>query len=294
MSKSPSYLGAFLGHPRNRLFLAASGCAAVFASIPYGWNGLLLTAVTALGLEILTALFVPDMVSFRASVDEERNSQSRMERKNRLLEELHQRGDTRALETFVHMQSRVNSLYKTAGDASTTLTKGDVDKLADLTIDYLNLCMVNLSLKERRSQVSDEDIRKRISVLQSQSKSPSLAADEAHQIQKALAEYIDAGNRSRRLEVRRSTLEATLLSLPDKLEEVYQLVMAAPFSTEMGNKIEESLSRLRIAEEVSAEFDSAEIFNAVQTPTVSSSNVSPLDAARRAAHSVKNGSERHS
>ena len=270
------------------LFLAASACTAVFASIPYGWNGLLLTAVTTLGIEILTALLVPDMTAFRASVDEERSRQFRMERQNRLLEELDQRGDSRALETFVHMRSRVDSLYKTAGDASTTLTKGDVDKLADLTVDYLNLCMVNLSLKERRSQVSDEDIRKRISALQTQLKSPSLAADEAHQIQKALAEYIDAGNRSRRLEVRRSTLEATLVSLPDKLEEVYQLVMAAPFSTDMGNKIEESLSRLRIAEEVSAEFDSAEIFNLEQTPAVLSSNVSLLDGARRAARSVKN------
>ena len=114
---------------------------------------------------------------------------------------------------------------------------------------------------------------KRIALLQAQLKSPSLAADEEHQIQKALAEYVEAESRSRRLTVRRNALEATLLSLPDKLEEVYQLVMAAPFSTEMGSKIEESLSRLRIAEEVSAEFDSGDLFNLGSPVDVSSAKV---------------------
>jgi ATP-dependent Lon protease len=270
-------------------FLAAAGCVAVFASIPFGWGALGAVVVTALGVDALLALVVPDLPSFRASVDAEINSTSRVERQNRLLSELSQRGETRALETFEHMRSRVLALYQTAGDASTTLTKGDVDKLADLTVDYLNLCLVNVSLKERRAQVSDEDVRKRVAALQSQLKTPSLAADEERQIQKAMAEYVEAGNRSRRLEVRRSALEATLLSLPDKLEEVYQLVMAAPFSSEMGNKIEESLSRLRIAEEVSAEFDSSELFNLGPLETTApASTVTPLNAARRAARSAKN------
>ncbi len=288
MTKTRSYLGAFLGHPRNLLFLAAAGCAAMFASIPFGWAALGVAAVTTLGVEILAALVVPDMPSFRASVDVQFNRTSRVERQNRLVHELSQRGETRVLETFEHMRLRVSALYQTAGDASTTLTPRDVDKLADLTVDYLNLCIVNLSLKERRAQVSDEDVRKRISALQAQLKTPALAADEEHQIQRALAEYVEAANRSRRLEIRRNTLEATLVSMPDKIEEVYQLVMAAPFSSEVGNKIEESLSRLRIAEEVSAEFDASELFSLGQPEsTVSASTVTPLNAARRAARGVK-------
>ena len=284
MAKPLSYFGAFVGHSRNLLFLAAAGCAAAFASIPYGWPALGVIAVLTLGVEIIAAMVVPDLPSFRAAIDAQYSNQSREERQNRLLRELEERGDNRALETFAHMRSRVSALYQTAGDASTTLTAADVDKLADLTVDYLNLCMVNLSLKERRAQVSDEDVRKRISALQAQLKTPSLAADEEHQIQKALAEYVEAGNRSRRLTVRRNTLEATLLSLPDKLEEVYQLVMAAPFSTEMGNKIEESLSRLRIAEEVSAEFDSSEIFNLGSPVAGASATVAaPQNATQRAA-----------
>ena len=48
------------------------------------------------------------------------------------------------------------------------------------------------------------------------------------------------------------------MALPEKLEEVYQLAITSPYSTDMGSKLEESLSRLRIAEEVAAEFSAPE------------------------------------
>ena len=74
-----------------------------------------------------------------------------------------------------------------------------------------------------------------------------------------------AAERARRMAVRRSVLEATLVSMPDKLEELYQLVMASPYAKDMGSKIEDSLSRLRIAEEVAAEFDDSEL-DAIESP----------------------------
>ena len=289
MAKPTSYLSAFLGHPRNLLFLAAATCVAMFASIPYGLPALEIAAVTTLGIEILAALFIPDLPSFRASVDARNRGASRLARQTLLVNQLSQRGENRALETFEHMRSRVNELYQTAGDSSTTLTTQDVDKLADLTVDYLNLCLVNSSLKECRVQASEPDLRKRIAALQDQLSASSLAPDEERQLQKALAEYVETSNRARRLEVRRNSLEATLVGLPDKLEEVYQLVMAAPFSTEMGSKIEESLSRLRIAEEVSAEFNDTDLFSLGPPSSVSStSTVTPLAAARRNQRAARN------
>ena len=122
MAKPTSYLSAFLGHPRNLLFLAAATCVAMFASIPYGLPALEIVAVTTLGIEILAALFIPDLPSFRASVDARNRGASRLARQTLLVNQLSQRGENRALETFEHMRSRVNELYQTAGDSSTTLT----------------------------------------------------------------------------------------------------------------------------------------------------------------------------
>ena len=255
MDPKPNYLGAFLKHPTNLVTLLASGCAAIFASIPFGWAGLGLVGVLALGSEALAALAIPSLPSFRSWVDREEHRQARAQRQTRLLAELNNYGDKNALATYRHMCSRVQALYQTAGDVRTTLTRQDVEKLEDLTVDYLGLCVVHLSLKQRKDGISEDMLVRRIAEIQAQLQNTQLPEDEARQLRSALAQYTESMQRSRRLAVRRSALEATLLSMPDKMEEVYQLVITSPYSSEMGSKLEDSLARLRIAEEVAAEFD---------------------------------------
>ena len=255
MNPKPNYLGAFLKHPTNLTALLAAGCAAIFASLPMGWAGLGLVGVVALGTEALAALAIPSLPSFRSWVDREEHRQARAQRQTRLLAELNNYGDKNALATYRHMCSRVQALYQTAGDVRTTLTRQDVEKLEDLTVDYLGLCVVHLSLKQRKDGVSADMLVRRIAEIQAQLQNTQLPEDEARQLRSALAQYTESMQRSRRLAVRRSALEATLLSMPDKMEEVYQLVITSPYSSEMGSKLEDSLARLRIAEEVAAEFD---------------------------------------
>jgi hypothetical protein len=83
--------------------------------------------------------------------------------------------------------------------------------------------------------------------------------------------------------VRRSSLEASLISMPDKMEEVYQLVITSPYSSELGGKLEESLSRLRIAEEVAAEFEGPDSFNFDSTKNIAPSAATAMGSAARAA-----------
>lgn len=278
MTPKPSYLGAFLKHPNNRVALLACTVAAIFASIPFGWTGLALVSVVALGTEVLAALAVPGLPSFRAWVDREQHREARAQRRIALLNEISSYGDSNALATYQHMFNRVQALYQTAGDSRTTLTRQDVEKLEDLTVDYLGLCVVNLSLKQRKDHASEDVVVKRIAAIQAQLSNPNLPEDEMRQLRSALAEYTEVMNRSRRLAVRRSALEATLISMPDKMEEVYQLVITSPYSSEMGGKLEESLARLRIAEEVAAEFEAPESFRFETSPRVMASEARPSRA----------------
>ena len=292
MSEKPSYLGAFLRHPANRMTLLAATCAAIFASIPYGWEGLALVGVVALGSEVLAALGIPELPSFKAWVDREHRRQSRAQRQSRLLDELASLGDAAALANYRHMISRVQALYMTASDTRTTLTSEDVEKLEDLTVDYLGLSVVNASLRQRKDRAGEELVVNRIAGIQAQLQKPGLPDDEQRQLRSALVEYTEVMNRSRRLAVRRSALEATLISMPDKMEEVYQLVITSPYSTDMGSKLEESLSRLRIAEEVAAEFDDVPTLSAqlLELPPLKAANATAAaggKAARRSAGSLK-------
>jgi hypothetical protein len=88
------------------------------------------------------------------------------QRRLQLLAELSNYGDTAALNTYQHMFNRVQALYQTATDNRTTLTRDDVDKLEDLTVDYLGLCAVNLSLKQRKDHANDDVAAKRIAGIQ--------------------------------------------------------------------------------------------------------------------------------
>ena len=250
----PSYLGAFLRHPTNRNAMLLAALAAVGASFPLGLSGVALVGILALGAETLAALLVPSLPSFRAWVDRSQRFDGRAARKDQLIAEIRQLGDSRVLSTYQHMWTRVQSLYQTVQQKRTSLSQQDVEKLEDMTLDYLGLCAVNLSLKQRKDHASVETAERGMATVQAQLKRSDLPDDEARQLRVALSQYEDTLQRSRRLAVRRSSLEATLVALPEKLEEVYQLAITSPYSTDMGSKLEESLSRLRIAEEVAAEF----------------------------------------
>lgn len=291
MNDKPNYLGAFLKHPSNLTALLAAGCAAIFASLPMGWAGLGLVGAVALGTEALAALAIPSLPSFKAWVDREQHQRSRSQRQTRLLAELGSLGDKNALATYRHMCGRVQALYQTAGDSRTTLTLQDVDKLEDLTVDYLGLCVAYLSLRQRKDGPSEELLTQRIASLQAQLQTSQLHTtrlpeDEARQLRSALAQYTESLQRARRLAGRRSALEATLLSMPDKMEEVYQLVITSPYSSEMGSKLEDSLARLRIAEEVAAEFDAPEPWE-LEPPRASKPAVTAMGAVQQAAQRLK-------
>ncbi|MDO9438336.1 hypothetical protein [Hydrogenophaga sp.] len=289
MTTQPSYLGAFLRHPINRTALLAAGVVAIFASIPMGLSGLLLVGTLALGTEILAALTVPSLPSFKAWVDREALHQTLNQRRNLLISELQERGESQALATYQQMWERVQALYQTVGDRRTTLTRPDVEKLEMLTVDYLGLSAVNASLRRRKDQISEDQVNRRIASVEAQLRNASLGDDEARQLKATLNEYTEVLNRSRRLAVRRSALEATLVSMPDKMEEVYQLVITSPYGTDMGSKLEDSLARLRIAEEVAAEFDDTDLaaFSIPGTRASPSVAASAAAAARQAAQRIK-------
>ena len=284
MNKKPSYLGAFWRHPYNRVALLAVGCGAILASIPYGWPGLALVGVLGLGAEALAALGIPELPSFKAAVDRAHHQHMRAQRQQQLLTELGNHGDANALANYRQMCKRLEALYHSVGHGQTTLTRDDVEKLQDLTVDYLGLCVLSLSLRQRKDSASEEVIVKRIAGIQAQLEGKSLSSEEERQLRSALAEYTEALSRSRRLAVRRSALDATLLAMPDKMEEVYQLVMTSPYASDMGSRLEESLARLRIAEEVAAEFDSIPGLSAAWS---SAAPTAASQAAQRAAKSLK-------
>jgi hypothetical protein len=59
------------------------------------------------------------------------------------------------------------------------------------------------------------------------------------------------------MDARRSALEASLVSMPVRMEEVYQMVMASPQTSNLSQLLEESVSKLRLAEEAALDMEHA-------------------------------------
>ena len=131
----PSYLGAFLRHPSNRNALLLAALAAVGASFPLGMSGVALVGILALGAETLAALLVPSLPSFRAWVDRSQRFDGRAARKDQLIAEIRQLGDSRVLSTYQHMWTRVQSLYQTVQQF-----------LQELVQSSLSLCFCSISV----------------------------------------------------------------------------------------------------------------------------------------------------
>lgn len=242
-------------HPINRALVYVAGVAGIFASIPLSLSGLALVWTLGLGVEVLAALVVTSLPNFRAWVDRRHHQEALEYRRKILIEELSGMGESHALATYQHMVERVQALEQTLGDQRITLARSDVDRLEGLAVDYLSLCVAHASMRHRKESLAEGDVVRRIERIESQLGDSALSEEESRQLRATLGEYNEALKRSRRLAVRASALEATLLAMPDKIEEVYQLVITSPYATDMGGKLADSLSRLRFAEEVAAEFE---------------------------------------
>lgn len=285
----PSYLKAFLTHPANTGTVLGVVALGVLGSFAMGFGAITLAAIAAASIEALGALFVPALPAFRASVDRAARLAARDEARRGYLAELEHMNARAVLDQFRAMDARVRQLHQAVAQRGATLGVAEVEKLEDLSVDFLGLAHLQLSMVRAKSGGAEAELTRRVTAIEAQLADRTRPEDEVRSLRAALTEYNESLARARRLAARRTSLEALLVSLPDKVEEVYQLVMSAPFSTDVGRKIEESLERLRIAEEVASEFDDTD-WPAVAESTQSKTPASL--AAARQARRVANSSSR--
>lgn len=250
MSKSTSYWRAFLRHPYNQTLVFAAAAAAVLASFPFGWDGMALVLLGLAAVEIVGLAVVPELPPFKAAVDKHEAHTEREAWRARLLQEIRVQGSSNHLQSYEKMCVRVQSLYGTATDTSTTLTQRDVEQLDLLTVDYLGMCLSDALLKAEEGSESTASITSKLKAVEQKLARGELGAEQAQQLNGAKAAYEETLARQERMFSRRAALEATLVAMPVRMEEVYQMVMTAPRAGNLSALLEESVSKLRVAEEV--------------------------------------------
>lgn len=250
----PSYWQAFLWHRKNQLMVMGVTAASVLASFPFGADALALGMLGLAALEMIGLAIVPGLPNFQLAVNERVRREQREARRETLLREVHSHGGSNHLRSFEQMCSRVASLYRTASDRSTSLTTREVEQLDDLTLDYLRMCVSDAVLRNPQANDVVSSVHRKLRAVDERLAGP-LDQEEQTQLRRAKAEYEEALSRQARIASRRSALEATLVAMPIRLEEVYQMVMSAPRDGNLSQMLEESMSKLKLAEQAAMDIE---------------------------------------
>jgi hypothetical protein len=255
VSEPKSYWGAFLKHPYNQALILGASALSVLASFPYGWDAMALMLLGLAAVEIVGLAIIPGLPNFQAATDKAAAKAAREARRARLLQEIEAHGGSNYVGDYEQMCERVAALYRTASDRSTTLSERDVDQLDTLTVDYLGMCLSDAIHRGQDGAMANALVTKKLKAVEQRLSQSDLTKDEETQLRRAKAEYDELLVRQTRMQSRRSALEASLVSMPVRMEELYQMVMTAPSSGNLSALLEESVSKLRIAEEVAMDVD---------------------------------------
>ncbi len=299
MSDKPRYWLEFLKHPTNQLVAAGVAGVSVLLSFPWGGDALILGGLALAAIEVLGLAVVPGLPSFQQAVNRRARVSAREDRRQRLLREVDIHGGSRYLDQYQTMCERVQSLYRTAGDASTRLSQGEVDQLDELTVNYLTLCLSDAVMTSSSNEQLMDGVRKKLATVERRLTNVEAGSDDEQGALRLKAEYEDVLQRGSRLSARRSTLDAALVGMPVRFEEVYQMVMTAPSAGNLAEMLEESVSRLQLAEKAALDIsmstsDLAVALNQVAAPeaTPPEKTASPRRTARQAVASGQGRGER--
>lgn len=257
MSVRTRYWWAFVQHPINRAALLGMVGASLLASLPWGGDGLGIGLLALVALQIVGLAVVPALPTFRATVDKQDRRLGRTARRDSLMREIETLGGSSHLANYQQMSARVESLYRIASDRSTALTEREVEQLDELSVDYLRLCLSDAVGREGKDLDPSAVIVRKLREVDGRLNNGGLGREDEQQLRQAKLDYEEAIARHRRMAARRSALEASLVSMPVRMEELYQMVMTSPQAGNLAQLLEESVSKLRLAEEAALDIDHA-------------------------------------
>lgn len=298
-SRPKSYLNAMLTSEANMYAGLTTLALGAMAAVPMGFRAFGLSVLALAVGEALAALFIPDLPVFRAKVDEENRRNQRANVRSHLIGELGKRlpiavdgwqlvsadhateygsrrvtrdvrdDAARRMDAYNTMIERICTLAEIAADRRTQLGPREVERLHEAGIDYLAMWLARMIIDSREKAFDEDALRAKISELDAEIAAAKTPAQQ-RQLRQARKDYADLLTRRGAMDGKAEAIDAAMISMPDKIDEIYQMVMAAPTAPGMGDKLEDSLSRLRLEEELEQEL-SLDLSSSLSSPVLAQS-----------------------
>ncbi|HRD90077.1 MAG TPA: hypothetical protein PK752_17725, partial [Accumulibacter sp.] len=161
--------------------------------------------------DILAALHIPSLPTFREKVDRRWRANVRQTSREQLMTEIQKRSGKRplpepTLRTYQRMYERVQSLYQRADSGHGRLAWRDVEQLDEVTLEYLAMWLALLVMNDRAESVNLREVEQQVAALDRELAAPRPGTD-LRQLQKARTDYLAIIERHHRMLSRRRALE---------------------------------------------------------------------------------------
>jgi len=246
-----SYLKEMLTHPNSVYGLLGTLILATVISIPLGVGLAAIPILMYTAIQSIAALFIPSSPIFREAVNKRLRAEKREKMRDHLVAEIERRESDGQFHwrSYHRMRERVTSLNEFAEARNAALGARDVERLDDVTVDYLGLWLGWLVMAERWQNTDEDGLKRRIDAIDRQLEKAS-GGVEAKRLAKAKEDLARILKRRESLWGRATEIEAKMLSMSDTLEEVYQRVMLNPHSGDAAEQLQHAVERMKVEEEI--------------------------------------------
>jgi len=199
----PSYVREVLTSQTNLYAFLGSLALGAVLSIPFGFGVGAIPLIAFAAGDILAALHIPSLPTFRDGVDRRWRAKLRQASRAQLIDEIQKRAGKRALpaatlRTYQRMYERVQSLYQRAESGQGRLAWRDVEQLDDVTLEYLAMWLALLVMDDRAESVNPREIEAKLAAVDRDLAEPGQRTD-LRQLHKARADYAGIIERQNRL-----------------------------------------------------------------------------------------------
>ncbi len=152
-------------------------------------------------------------------------------------------------QSYMQMRERLGAMMRLASDSSSSLSRYDLEKLDDVTIDFLRLVTARVALRSRMGSQRDAEIDTQLRQIESQIQETASSAVRAR-LAKAQSSLEGIQKRRRELPARETALTAQLIAMGETFEELYHRVTSNPNAGSLSGFLSDATERLSIEEEL--------------------------------------------
>lgn len=250
-AQPPSYAREMLLSQTNLNALLVALAGGALLALPLGLAGFAIPLVLFGVGDAIAAMFISSSPKFRERIDTKHRRLRGEAITAHLTREIGRRTDSNDARWDVHhrLHERAQSLREAKEvPGGAQITRQDVERMDDATLDYLALWLAALSLRERLCSLDESELRRRLA--ESSERLEEFPDDRT--LAKVKADIEQLLERRQRLATRRTVVETALLALPDAVEEIFQAALTSPTAGEIGRKLQEAVDQLAIEEELEA------------------------------------------